>query len=315
LGFDGQVSVATEPVLQAQPRSTHRALTRRLVVAAAISAIVCAAVYVLLVHTALGQRFDNAALIGSEQQVGTAKLTEESILRRITGDSFAVVLALIVLFGVVRRRPRLGIAVALAAGTAVVGTDLLRKVILTRPALVHSDVAFPVNTFPSGHTATAISCALALVVVSPPSWRGISAVIAGSYAWFTAAAVQTAGWHRPSDAIGAAFLGFAAIALLTAGIAAWRPIGYGNRFGHVPAFVVLGVVWIGAAAYAAVNALRVLRFLANHSETLNPTSAILSDAYHFSIGLTIVVVISLLGALLLLLGRADLDEPIASRRS
>lgn len=308
------VSVATEPVLRAPQQPTDRALTRRLVVAAVISAVVCAAVYVLLVHTALGQRFDNAALIGAEQQVGTAKLTDESILRRITGDSFAVVLGLIVVFGLVRRRPRLGLAVALAAGAAVVGTDLLRKVILTRPSLVHSDQFFPVNTFPSGHTATAISCALALVVVSPPAWRGISAVIAGSYAWFTAAAVQTAGWHRPSDAIGAAFLGFAAIALLTAVIAARRPVGYGNRFGHVPAFLVLGLVWIGAAAYGAINALRVLRFLAGHSDTSNPTPAILSDAYHFSIGLTIVVVISLLGALLLLLGRADLDEPATLRR-
>jgi membrane-associated phospholipid phosphatase len=309
------VSVVTQPALRDQPRLTDRTLTRRLVVAAVISALVCAAVYVLLVHTALGQRFDNAALAGSEQQVGTAKLTEESILRRITGDSFAVVLGLIVLFGLVRRRPRLGIAVALAAGAAVVGTDLLRKVILTRPTLVHSDVVFPVNTFPSGHTATAISCALALVVVSPPSWRGISAIIAGSYAWFTAAAVQTAGWHRPSDAIGAAFLGFAAIALLAAVIAAWRPVGYGKRFGHVPAFVVLGVVWLAAAAYSAINALRVMRFLANHADTLSPTRAILSDAYHFSIGLTIVVVISLLGTLLLLLGRADLDEPAVLPRN
>jgi membrane-associated phospholipid phosphatase len=312
-GFHGVVSVATEPAVQDQPRLTDHPLTRRLIVSAVVAALVCAAVYVLLVHTALGQRFDNAALIGSEQQVGTTKLTEESILRRITADSFAVVLGLIVLFGLVRRRPRLGIAVALAAGAAVVGTDLLRKVILTRPTLVHSDTVFPVNTFPSGHTATAISCALALVVVSPPSWRGISAIIAGSYAWFTAAAVQTAGWHRPSDAIGAAFLGFAAIVLLAAVIAAWRPVGYGNRFGHLPAFVVLGVVWLAAAAYSAINALRVLRFFADHADTLNPTPAILSDAYHFSIGLTIVVVISLLGTLLLLLGRADLDEPLPSR--
>jgi membrane-associated phospholipid phosphatase len=221
-----------------------------------------------------------------------------------------VVLALIVLFGVLRRRPRLGLAVAMAAGVAVVGTDLLRKVLLTRPPLVHSDLVASVNTFPSGHTAAAISCAFALVVVSPPAWRGISAVVAGSYAWFTAAAVQTAGWHRPSDAIGAALLSFAVVALLSAVVAVRRPVGQGTRYLHAPAFVLLGVVWLGAAALSALYAVRVLRFLATHSASLQVTRPILDDAYHFSVNLTVVVVVSLLMLLLLLLGRHDLDQPL-----
>ena len=186
---------------------------------------------------------------------------------------------------------------------------MLRTALLDRPFLVHSDSFNSANTFPSGHTATAIACALALVVVSPPAWRGISAVLAGSYAGFTAAAVQTAGWHRPSDAIGAAFLSFAAMALVAAIIAAWRPVGSGPRYGHYPAFAVLGGVWRWPASFTTINAARVLHFLAGHSESLNPTPAILNDAYQFSLSLTIVVVVTLLGALLLLLGPYDLDEP------
>jgi type VI protein secretion system component VasK len=54
---------ATVMVPRADPR-----LSRRLVVAAGIAAAVCVFVYLLLVHTALGQRFDNAALVGSQQQ-------------------------------------------------------------------------------------------------------------------------------------------------------------------------------------------------------------------------------------------------------
>jgi hypothetical protein len=185
----------------------------------------------------------------------------------------------------------------------------LRKAILDRPFLVRSDAVFPLNSFPSGHTATAISCALAIVIVSPPAWRGVSAVVAGSYAWFTAAAVQTAGWHRASDAIGAAFLSFAVVAVLTAWVAAKRPVGAGPRFAHVPAFVLLGLVWVGAAGYSALNAARVLRFLSPNPFSTAPTHAIYTDAYHFSIGLTVVIVVSLLGAMLLLLGRADLDQP------
>jgi hypothetical protein len=298
-------------VRRVQP-SPNPWLSLRLVMAAVVTTVLAAVVYVLLVHTALGQRFDNAALLGSHEQQVSTRTNDISRLQRITADSFAVVLAVLVVLGLVRRRPRLGIGVAVAAGIAVVGTDLLRKVILDRPLLVHSDRFFPVNTFPSGHTATAIACALALVVVSPPAWRGISAVLAGSYAWFTAAAVQTAGWHRPSDAIGAAFLGFAAIAMVAAIVAAWRPVGSGRRFGHVPAFVVLSIVWLVAGALSALNAARVLRVLAVQPDSLTPTPAILNDAYQFSVNLTIVVVVSLLGALLVLLGPYDLDQPTST---
>jgi membrane-associated phospholipid phosphatase len=305
------MSVATAPAVATPRLAPDRRFARRMILAAGIAALICAGVYVLLVHTAMGQRFDNAAYFGAHQQQPTVRIADETQLQRITADSFALVLALIVVFGLLRRRLRLGVAVAAAAGLAVVGTDVLRKVVLPRPFLVHSDAGFAINTFPSGHTATAISCALALVIVSPPAWRGISAVLAGSYAWFTAAAVQTAGWHRPSDAIGAAFLSFAVVSLITAAVAARRPVGTGTRFLHLPAFAVLSLVWLYAAAISALNAARVMRYLAAHSDTLQLTPAILGDAYRFSVNLTVLVVVSLLVAMLLLLGRRDLDQPAA----
>jgi membrane-associated phospholipid phosphatase len=308
-GFDGTMSVATP--IAAGPTQPSRAagLSRRLLLAATLSGLLAVGVYVLAVHTSLGHRFDNAALLGSRQQQTSTRASDISALQRITADSFAVVLLILVALGVLRRRPRLGIAVAVAAGVAVVLTDLLRRVLLHRPSLVRSDALYPANTFPSGHTATAIACALALVVVSAPAWRGVAAVLAGSYAGFTAAAVQTAGWHRPSDAIGAAFLSFAAVAVVAALLAAWRPIGSGQRPGHLLSFGVLGVAWIIAGALSALNAARVLRFLVDHSDTLSPTPAVLNDAYHFSIYLTVLVVVTLLAALLIMLGSYDLDEP------
>jgi hypothetical protein len=303
------VSVVTEPVVdRAQPKPGNPP-GRRLLLAAAVTAALAVTVYLVLVHTALGQRFDNAALLGSHQQGVSTRTGDIDELQRITADSFALVLAVLVGLGLVRRRPRLGLGVALAAGAAVVGTDLLRKTLLDRPLLVRSDSFFPVNTFPSGHTATAIACALALVVVSPPAWRGVSAVLAGSYAWFTAAAVQTAGWHRPSDAIGAALIAFAVVSVMAALIAFWRPVGSGRRYAHLPAFAVLGVVWVVAGVWSVLNGVRVLRFLSAHSDSFSPTPAILNDAYQFSVNLTIVVVVSLLAALLLLLGPYDLDQP------
>jgi membrane-associated phospholipid phosphatase len=284
-------------------------LGRRLIIAAAAAAVLALLVYIVSVHTALGQRFDNAALLGAHGQRNSTRLGDVSLLRRITVDSFVIVLLIIIGIGVVRRRPRLGIAVAAAAAVAVGATHVLRTHLLDRPTLVRSDAFFPSNTFPSGHTATATAVALALVVVCPPAWRGVAAVVAGSYAWITATAVLTAGWHRPSDAIGAALLGFAVVAATAAVIAAVRPIGSGRRVAHLPAFAVLGVVWLVASVLSILNAARVLHFLVDHADSLTPTPSVLNDAYLCSVNLTVVVVVTLLGLLLYLLGPCDLDQP------
>jgi membrane-associated phospholipid phosphatase len=305
-------------VTTSSPRShasaDNDALGRRLLVAAAIAALLAVVVYLVAVRTALGQRFDNAALLGAFAQRPSTRLGDESTLRHITADSFALVLLVLVAIGVLRRRPRLGIGVAVAAAVAVLATRVLRTLVLHRPLLVHSDSLSPANTFPSGHTATALSCALALVVVSPPAWRGVAAVLAGSYAWLTAAAVQTAGWHRPSDAIGAALLAFAALAVVAAVLAVTRPVGSGRPVGHVPAFAVLAVVWLVAATFSLFNAIRVLRFLVDNADTRSPTPHVLDAAYLFSVNLTVVVVVTLLVALLALLGNHDLDEPRPATR-
>jgi membrane-associated phospholipid phosphatase len=276
-------------------------------VAAVLSTTLAAVVYLVFVHTSLGQRFDNAALAGSLLGQASTRENDVTQLQRISADSFAVVLAAIAVLGIVRRRPRLGIGAAVAAAIAVIGTDVLKDYLLNRPDLIRG--AMEQNTFPSGHTATAIACALALVMVTPPRWRGLAAVLAGSYAWITAAQVQTAGWHRPSDAIGAALLGFAAVATVAALLSRWRPSRYVERSRHLVSLAVLGVIWLVGAAIATVEAAHVLHYLAAHDASLTLTTGIERDAYHFSIGVTVVVVVSMLMMLLVLLRGRDLDEP------
>jgi membrane-associated phospholipid phosphatase len=271
--------------------------------------MVAAVVYLGFVHTSLGQRFDNAALTGSHLQHWRTRKNDISQLQRITADSFAVVLLVIAVAGILRRRPRLGVGAALAAAVAVIGTDVLKNYVLPRPDLTHNPLTITANTFPSGHTAAAIACALALVMVTPPRWRGVSAVVAGSYAWITAAQVQTAGWHRPSDAIGAALLSFAAVATVSAVLSRWRPRSYIESSRHLVALAVLGVVWLGAAATAGFEAVRVLHYLTAHDTSLTLTTSVENDAYHFSVGVSIVVVVSLLMILLVLFRGLDLDEP------
>lgn len=289
---------------------THRRLSILLVGAAAVCVALAAVTYLLMVRTHLGQRFDNAALIGSKQQSLSSRVHDYFFLEHIRAATFALVLLAIAGLGALRRRPRLGVGVAFAAFLAVVGTDLAKNTILTRPFLVPSDAIRSANTFPSGHTATAIACALALVVLSPPAVRGLMAVLAGSYSWVVAADVQTAGWHRPSDAIGAAFLAFATIAVMAALLAWWRPVGTGRRTTDWFAYPALGLVGLLSAALTALYANRALRILVRTRDSpIPPPKAVLADAYRFSVNLTVFVVVVLLIGLLLILGNRDLDQP------
>jgi hypothetical protein len=303
------VTVTTASATPTTESSAVR-LGRRLTIAGLTALVLTAACYLLAVHTSLGHRFDNTALLGAQSQRWRVRLADQARLRRITADSFAAVLALVVIIGLIRRRPRLAIVAALAAGLAVVVTDLLRIHLLDRPALVASDAVFnAVNTFPSGHTAATIASAMALVLVVSPAWRGLAAVVAGSFGWATAAGVQTAGWHRPSDAVGAALIAFAAVTIGAAIVTRWRPVGTGRRTTYIPGLIALGIVWLVSAAFSIVNAARVLNFLVGHPDAVPPTEAIRADAYQLSVNLTVVVVVTLLAALLMLLGRYDLDQP------
>jgi membrane-associated phospholipid phosphatase len=281
---------------------------------ASVLAVACAAVcYLVMVRTSLGQRFDNAAFDGARDQVPGVAGAGTDQLRRITADSFALVLVILAAIGAVRRRLLLGLGAALAAALAVAGTDVLKNDILTRPALTASTAG--VNTFPSGHTATAVACAMALVLVSPPRWRGLAAVGAGAYGWITAAQVQTAGWHRPSDAIGAAFLAFAAVTGIGAMIARARPVGPPSPGRHRIAQVVLGLVALANAAVITWGLVDVLRYLHARALGLPVAGGVRHDAYITGLGATVEVVVILLMILLALLGRANLGGARSSPRA
>jgi membrane-associated phospholipid phosphatase len=282
------------------------ALSRRLALASVLAVLAAIVCYLVMVRTSLGQRVDNAAFNGARAQYGTAAQTDTDLLRRITADSLAFVLLVLVALGAVRRRLILGLGGAFAAGVAVVGTHLLKNEILTRPDLV-AGAELTGNTFPSGHTATAVACAMALVLVAPPRGRGAAAVVAGAYGWITAAQVQTAGWHRPSDAIGAAFLAFASVTAVAAVLAARRPVDW--RPGRPPwlALTLLGLVGAADGVVFLRTLVGVLRYLHDHAIGVPVSGGISHDAYITGLTVTIAVVILLLMALVALLGRADLD--------
>jgi len=279
-----------------------------LAIAAAVALVAAILCYLLLVRTSLGQRFDNAAYLGSQASATAPRVADENQLHRITADSFAVVLLALVGIGVFRRRIWLGVGSALAAGVAVVGTDALKRWVLDRPPLTASDAYVPGNTFPSGHTAAAVACAMALVLVCAPRWRGLAAVVAGAYGWITAAQVQTAGWHKPSDAIGGALLAFASVAAVAAILSWHRPVSVSSSTTHRLAFAVMASIALVDGLAMVLGVINVLRDFRRNRPGLFETSSVRSDAYLTGVTLTVFVVVLLVMALLALIGRVDVDH-------
>jgi hypothetical protein len=121
--------------------------------------------------------------------------------------------------------------------------------------------------------------------------------------------VQTAGWHRPSDAIGAAFLAFAAVTAVGAILARSRPIGPPDPGRHRMAQGVLGLVGAANAGVIVWGLIGVLRYLQAHSLGLRVPVDIRHDAYLTGLSVTVEVVVILLMVLLGLLGRVNIDGP------
>ena len=173
------------------------------------------ATYLVFVTTETGQRLENLALRGaalrtdSERETGLARLSQVSIL------IFGAALVAVFVVGLIRRRPRLGIAVGGLMIVSVVAVELLKNV-LPRPLLVEGPTWILRNSFPSGSAAIAVAIAIGAILVSPDRLRWVTVPVGAAYAAIVVEALQTTGWHRLSDTLGSVLV---VIAIASAGLA------------------------------------------------------------------------------------------------
>src|SRR4029453_18585656 len=131
----------------------------RLLVLAAVCLVLLAAVYLVAVHTAWGQRIDDAALDGRTTRGGVQQATTR-LLDTISVSSLVLGTGAVVVIALARHRPHLALTAVVVILGANVSTQLLKKVILDRPDLgVHEDAHEMSNWFPSGHATVAMSLA------------------------------------------------------------------------------------------------------------------------------------------------------------
>jgi len=273
----------------------------RLLLASVLGCVAAALCYLLLVHTAAGQRLDNAAYYGAMKAGSGPFKFLDAQLRRI--DERSLKLAIVVIFGIglLRGRPILGIGGALIAGGPVAAGHVLRYHVLDHPPfVVRSAIGY---TFPSDHVAAAVGIAMALVVVSPPRMRGVVAILGGAFSAAVAEQVQVIGWHRASDSIGACLLAFV-FASGVSGVLAWTRPGRASR--HQRHWWALDVMAAACIVTILLGALSAAHGVGLRGGPASP--AVQHDAYIAGLDATITITALLLATLLLLLGDADFDE-------
>ncbi len=195
-----------------------------LVAYGAACVVALAVCYLVAVRTGWGQHLDADALLGRSLNPRVQQASSR-LLRSIDVISLAVLGGAIVCIALARARVWLAVAAATLILGATVTTESLKR-LLARPELTHPDrLAHP--SFPSGHTTVAASLAVALLIVVPVRWRGPVAMGGAVYAVGVGAATVTAGWHRPSDAVGAFLVTIAWAAAVCALLVAER--GPGSR--------------------------------------------------------------------------------------
>jgi len=187
--------------------SADEALARSRAIRLACFAVACGlllvALYMIAVRTHWGQTVDDAALDGRTTRASVLTATDR-VLNTISIASLVLGSAAVMLVALARRRPHLALTAAAIILGSNITTQLMKKVLLDRPDLVgRPDPLGHLGSFPSGHSTVAMSLAVGIVIVVPARARPVAVLGGLVYATFVGAGTVTAGWHRPSDVVGA----------------------------------------------------------------------------------------------------------------
>jgi membrane-associated phospholipid phosphatase len=109
--------------------------------------------------------------------------------------------ALLVAVALARGRPRVAIAVVLVMALAPLTAEIL-KPLLAHPHARVGSVQIAPASWPSGHSAAALTVVLCTVLVTPGRLRALVATLGGVYALAVGCSLLILAWHMPSDVLG-----------------------------------------------------------------------------------------------------------------
>ena len=263
--------------------------------------------YLLAVRTAPGQRFEDAVLRAADRVSGSTEQTRAlDTLDAITVSSVVVALILVLLVAFLRRRILLGLLSVGMIAASIVTAEVIQHFV-PRPILLEHGYRREDQSFPSGHATVAMALMCALMMVVPYRFRGLVVVVGSLWAASVGVATVTAGWHRPSDTIGAGLIvvGYACIAVAV--LARWGRVREAAL--RTPAGRNLRGLLAGACAGVAVLAFAfAVAVVASHSSDRgNSAAALLLAGRLLALSASAGVAV----ALLALLRHVDLGAPPA----
>lgn len=177
---------------------------------ALLAALLCLAglaltgVVALLIPT--GRAHDSATLggftaLGDHRVQGMAN----SIAHLVDAGRYALIALVLALIALLRRRPRVALAVPLAMFAAAASSELL-KPLLAEPRysewLGNGGGAVLAGSWPSGHATAAMMVALSAVIVAPRRLRVPVALAGAALAIAVSYSILVLAWHFPSDVFG-----------------------------------------------------------------------------------------------------------------
>lgn len=126
---------------------------------------------------------------------------------------------LLVAIALLRRRPRVALAIALVLSLAPLSAETLK------PLLAHPHARIGVSevtaaSWPSGHATAATVLVLCAILVAPRRLRPLVAALGATFAAVVGVSLVILAWHLPSDVIGGYLLGTLWIALALAALRA-----------------------------------------------------------------------------------------------
>ncbi len=143
---------------------------------------------------------------------------------------------LLVAVALLRRRPRVALAVAVVLPAAPGAAELL-KPLLAHP---HDSVGWQwvgPASWPSGHATAAMTLVLCALLVAPHRLRPLVAALGCAFAVAVGCSLLILAWHMPSDVLGGYLLAALCVSLAVAALGrawdepgplAWRPAGRGR---------------------------------------------------------------------------------------
>ncbi|MGB9182954.1 MAG: phosphatase PAP2 family protein [Solirubrobacteraceae bacterium] len=251
--------------------------------------ILLAITWYLTFHLALAGRADRAILngFGGLQRARVDQVTN-FIANLCDPQPYVYLAAIVVVVALIRRRPRVAVAVGMIILGANLTSQLLKPLLAGTRTVPVPGFTISAASWPSGHATAAMTLALCSVLVAPARWRPAVGALMAGFAVAVCYSFLELGWHYPTDVLGG-FLVASTWTLLGVGALYWleerRPVrrpltdaSAGERVSLAGALAPVGILILAALVLTGIVALarphEVLAYASAHSAFILGAAAI-----------------------------------------